>query len=321
MTLNKKKILNNQNSFEAANKGVRTTIIGIIISILLAAIKAVAGILGNSYALIADAIESASDVFTSIVVLAGLRIAQLPPDQKHPYGHGKAEPFAGIVVAIALFVAAIIIITQSIHEIITPHHAPAPFTLIVLVLVVLTKEFLFRYIIKIGTEVNSVAVKNDAWHHRSDAFTSGAAFIGISIALIGGEGYEQADDFAALFASVVIIFNAYRLLRPALDEIMDAAPSKEINQEIIYATNSVSGVIATDKCYVRKMGLDYYIDIHIIVDGNLTVHDGHEIAHNVKDYLMKTFPQISNVLVHVEPATEERLSREHIREQTNSKSK
>lgn len=321
MTLNKKKILNNQNSFEAANKGVRTTIIGIIISILLAAIKAVAGILGNSYALIADAIESASDVFTSIVVLAGLRIAQLPPDQKHPYGHGKAEPFAGIVVAIALFVAAIIIITQSIHEIITPHHAPAPFTLIVLVLVVLTKEFLFRYIIKIGTEVNSVAVKNDAWHHRSDAFTSGAAFIGISIALIGGEGYEQADDFAALFASGVIIFNAYRLLRPALDEIMDAAPSKEINQEIIYATNSVSGVIATDKCYVRKMGLDYYIDIHIIVDGNLTVHDGHEIAHNVKDYLMKTFPQISNVLVHVEPATEERLSREHILEQTNSKSK
>lgn len=321
MTLNKKKILNNQNSFEAANKGVRTTIIGIITSILLAAIKAVAGILGNSYALIADAIESASDVFTSIVVLAGLRIAQLPPDQKHPYGHGKAEPFAGIVVAIALFVAAIIIITQSIHEIITPHHAPAPFTLIVLVVVVLTKEFLFRYIIKVGTEVNSVAVRNDAWHHRSDAFTSGAAFIGISIALIGGEGYEQADDYAALFASGVIIFNAYRLLRPALDEIMDAAPSKEINQEIINATNSVSGVIATDKCYVRKMGLDYYIDIHIIVDGNLTVHDGHEIAHNVKDYLMKTFPQISNVLVHVEPATEERLSREHIREQTNIKSK
>lgn len=321
MTLNKKKILNYKNSFEAANKGVRTTIIGIITSMLLAAIKAVAGILGNSYALIADAIESASDVFTSIVVLAGLRIAQLPPDQKHPYGHGKAEPFAGIVVAIALFVAAIIIISQSIHEIITPHHAPAPFTLIVLVVVVLTKEFLFRYIIKVGTEVNSIAVKNDAWHHRSDAFTSGAAFIGISIALIGGEGYEQADDFAALFASGVIIFNAYRLLRPALDEIMDAAPSKEINQEIIYATNSVSGVIAIDKCYVRKMGLDYYIDIHIIVDGKLTVHDGHEIAHNVKDYLMKTFPQISNVLVHVEPATEERLSREHIREQTNSKSK
>lgn len=316
----RKKIINKSNSFEAANKGIRTTIIGIITSIILAAIKAIAGIMGNSYALIADAIESASDVFTSIIVLAGLRIAQLPPDQKHPYGHGKAEPFAGIVVSLALFIAALIIITQSIHEIITPHHAPAPFTLIVLIIVVITKELLFRYIIKIGHSVDSVAVKNDAWHHRSDAITSGAAFIGISIALIGGKGYEQADDYAALFASGVIIFNAYRLFRPALDEIMDAAPSNEINHEIISATNSVDGVIATDKCFVRKMGLDYYIDIHIIVDGMLTVHDGHEIAHNVKNYLMSTFPQVSNVLVHVEPATEERLQRKHIIEQTKIKS-
>lgn len=320
MTLKKKKAINNQNSFEAANKGIKTTIIGIIISLILAAVKAIAGILGNSYALIADAIESASDVFTSIIVLAGLRIAQLPPDQKHPYGHGKAEPFAGIIVAVALFIAAIFIITQSIHEIITPHHAPAPFTLIVLIIVVITKEVLFRFIIKVGQSVESVAIKNDAWHHRSDAITSGAAFIGISVALIGGDGYEQADDYAALFASGIIIFNAYRLFRPALDEIMDAAPSKEINNEIINATNSVEGVIATDKCFVRKMGLDYYIDIHIIVDGNLTVHDGHEIAHNVKDYLMSSFPQISNVLVHVEPATEERLKRGHIIEQTKNKS-
>ncbi len=319
MSIKKKKALTDKNSFEAANKGIKTTVLGIITSLFLAAIKAIAGIMGNSYALIADAIESASDVFTSIIVLAGLRIAQLPPDQKHPYGHGKAEPFAGIVVAIALFVAALIIITQSIHEIITPHHAPAPFTLIVLIIVIITKEVLFRYIIKVGDSVNSVAVKNDAWHHRSDAITSVAAFIGISIALIGGDGYEQADDYAALFASGVIIFNAYRLFRPALDEIMDAAPSNEINNDIIYATNSVDGVIATDKCYVRKMGLDYFIDIHIIVDGNISVHDGHDIAHNVKDYLMTTFPQISNVLVHVEPATEERLNRDHIREQINNK--
>lgn len=320
MTFKKKKKISDHNSFEAANKGIKTTIIGIITSLILAAVKAIAGILGNSYALIADAIESASDVFTSIIVLAGLRIAQLPPDQKHPYGHGKAEPFAGIIVAVALFIAALFIITQSIHEIITPHHAPAPFTLIVLVVVVITKEVLFRFIIKVGRSVDSVAVKNDAWHHRSDAITSGAAFIGISVALIGGEGYEPADDYAALFASGIIIFNAYRLFRPALDEIMDAAPSKEINNEIISATNSVEGVIATDKCFVRKMGLDYYIDIHIIVDGNITVHDGHDIAHKVKDYLMSSFPQISNVLVHVEPATEERLKRKHIVEQTKNKS-
>ena len=176
-----------------ANKGIRTTLIGILTSIILASIKAVAGIVGNSYALVADAIESTSDVFTSIIVLAGLKIAQKPADKTHPYGHGKAEPFAGIWVALALFIAAIIIIVQSIHEIITPHHSPAPFTLIVLVLVVLIKELLFRYIIKVGNSLDSIAVKNDAWHHRSDAMTSGAAFIGISIALIGGPGYEAVS--------------------------------------------------------------------------------------------------------------------------------
>ena len=172
------------NLSEFADIGIRTTIIGIITSIILAAIKAVAGVLGNSYALIADAIESTADVFTSIIVLTGLKIAKRPADKTHPYGHGKAEPFAGILVASALFIAAIVIIIQSIHEIITPHHSPAPFTLIVLVAVVITKEMLFRFVIKAGNIVDSVAVKNDAWHHRSDAITSGAAFIGITIALI-----------------------------------------------------------------------------------------------------------------------------------------
>ena len=191
---------------DLAEQGIHTTIIGIITSIVLAAIKAIAGVMGNSYALIADAIESASDVFTSIIVLTGLKIARRPADETHPYGHGKAEPFAGIIVAAALFIAAIVIIIQSLHEIITPHHAPAPFTLIVLVAVVITKEFLFRFIIKVGNSVDSVAVKNDAWHHRSDAITSGAAFIGIAIALIGGPGYEQADDYAAL-----VCFGYYNL--------------------------------------------------------------------------------------------------------------
>jgi cation diffusion facilitator family transporter len=275
--------------------------------------------MGNSYALIADAIESASDVFTSIVVLTGLKIAKRPADESHPYGHGKAEPFAGIIVAAALFIAAIVIIIQSLHEIITPHHAPAPFTLIVLVAVVITKEFLFRFIIKVGNSVGSVAVKNDAWHHRSDAITSGAAFIGITIALIGGPGYEQADDYAALCASAIIIFNAYRLLKPALFEIMDAAPSPEVIKKVIEASLKINGVVAIDKCFARKMGFQYYIDMHIIVDGNITVHKGHEISHEVKDKLVSTFQNISDVLIHIEPATEERLKRKHILEQTKRK--
>ncbi len=296
---------------DSADKGLKTTFIGIITSLILALIKGVAGYLGNSYALIADAIESTSDVFTSIIVLAGLRIAKKPADHNHPYGHGKAEPIAGLLVASALFLAAIIIIVQSIHEIITPHHAPAPFTLIVLVLVVLTKELLFRYVLKVGKSVDSVAVKNDAWHHRSDAITSAAAFIGISISLIGGRGYEAADDYAALLASGVIIYNAYRLFKPALYEITDAAPSPEVIVKVRQGAMNVSGVLAIDKCFVRKMGFDYFVDIHVIVDGSITVYEGHDIAHAVKDSLMEQYPKISNVLVHIEPATEERLKRQH----------
>jgi len=296
---------------ELASKGIQTTIIGILTSIILAAIKAAAGIWGNSYALIADAIESTSDVFTSLIVLTGLKIATRPADETHPYGHGKAEPFAGILVAAALFIAAIVIIIQSIHEIITPHHAPAAFTLIVLVAVVITKEFLFRYIIKVGISVDSVAVKNDAWHHRSDAITSGAAFVGISIALIGGPGYEEADDYAALCASLIIIYNAYKLFKPALFEIMDTAPSQEFVNKIIDVSLKVEDVIAIDKCFARKMGLQYYIDMHVIVYGNITASNGHQISHNVKNKLVNSFPNVSDVLIHIEPATEERLMRSH----------
>lgn len=247
--------------------------------------------------------------------MAGLKIAQRPADKTHPYGHGKAEPFAGIWVAIALFIAAVIIIVQSIHEIITPHHAPAPFTLIVLVIVVLIKELLFRYIIKVGTFIDSVAVKNDAWHHRSDAMTSGAAFIGISIALIGGEGYEEADDYAALCASIIIIYNAYRLFKPALFEIMDTAPSPDLINKIVKTSLLVDGVVAIDKCFARKMGFQYYIDMHVIVDGKITVDMGHDISHKVKNKLIESFQNISDVLIHIEPATQERLNRKHIVEQ------
>jgi cation diffusion facilitator family transporter len=307
---------NNKNLSEFANLGIKSTLIGIVSSVVLATIKAVAGILGNSYALIADAIESTSDVFTSIIVLTGLRIAKKPADENHPYGHGKAEPLAGIFVASALFIAAIIIIVQSIHEIITPQHAPEPFTLIVLVVVVFVKELLFRFVIKVGKSVDSIAVTNDAWHHRSDAITSGAVFLGISIALIGGPGYESADDCAALFASLIIIFNAFRLFKPALYEMMDAAPSPEIINNVILSAKKVEGVIAIDKCFARKMGFEYYVDMHVIVDGNISVYKGHEISHSVKNNLINSFPHITDVLIHIEPATEERLKRKHIIEQT-----
>lgn len=282
-------------------RGLKTTLIGIIASLVLAAVKIFTGIIGNSYALIADGIESLTDIFTSSIVLTGLYFASKPADENHPYGHGKAEPFAGVAVSLGIFVAAIIIIVQSLYEIITPHHAPASFTLIVLVSVIVIKESLFRFVIKVGTSVNSVAVKSDAWHHRSDAITSAAAFIGISIALIGGEGYESADDFAALFASVIIINNAYRIFKPALFELLDTAPPTQVVQKVRGVAGKVENVMGIDKCFVRKMGFDYFVDIHVLVDANLPVHKGHEIAHQVKDQLMKEYSNISDVLVHIEP--------------------
>lgn len=284
-----------------ASIGSRTTIVGILVNALLAGIKGLAGIVGNSYALIADAIESSTDVFSSLVVLSGLRIAKVPADENHPYGHGKAEPLAASVVALALIVAAAGIAVNSIREIKVPHHAPAPFTLAVLVLVVVTKETLFRYVFKTGQSVGSTAVKTDAWHHRSDALTSLAAFIGISIALIGGPGYEEADDWAALFASAVIVFNALRLLRPALLEVMDTAPSGEMVSRILQSAAQVKGVIGLDKCLVRKMGFDYYVDLHVIVNAEMSVKEAHKIGHDVKDRLRSQHPYIRDVLVHIEP--------------------
>lgn len=281
--------------------GIRTALIGIIVNAALALVKGIAGFVGNSYALIADAIESASDVVTSLVVIGGLRIAAKPRDENHPYGHGKAEPVAAMIVAFSLFGAAATIILQSIHEIITPHHAPAPFTLIVLVLVVIAKETLFRFVFRVGEQVESTAVKTDAWHHRSDAITSAAAFVGISVALIGGIGYESADDWAALFASVIIIYNAYRLFRPALDEVMDTAPPASIEVQVRSTALAVPGVLKLDKCYVRKMGLDYFVDLHVVIDGSISVREGHLIGHNVKDAICASNKRIMDVLIHIEP--------------------
>lgn len=285
----------------AAQKGIRSAMTGIVVNALLALVKGIAGFIGNSYALIADAIESASDVVSSLIVVSGLRIAAKPRDENHPYGHGKAEPIAAVIVALSLFGAALTIITQSYHEIVTPHHAPAPFTLIVLIIVVLTKEALFRSVFRVAEEVQSTAVRTDAWHHRSDAITSAAAFIGISLALIGGDGFESADDWAALFASVIIIYNAYALFRPALDEIMDAAPPADMIAQVRAAAGAVPGVLGLDKCYVRKMGLEYFVDLHVIVNGTSTVREGHRIGHDVKDAVCRALPRIADVMVHVEP--------------------
>jgi cation diffusion facilitator family transporter len=287
---------------EATSLGLNKARLGIIVNILLAITKGVAGIVGHSYALVADAIESASDIITSGVVAFGLRMAGKPADERHPYGHGKFEPLSAAIVSLILFAAAIIIAVESVKEIATPHHAPAPFTLVVLILVIIVKECLFRSVLSASETISSTALKTDAWHHRADAITSLAAFVGISIALIGGPGYETADDFAALIASVVIATNAAMLIRPAVLELIDTAPDPELIKRVRAVATTVSGVLGTHKCHVRKVGFDYFVDLDVLCDPNSTIRDGHNVAHDVGEKIHEEFPQVRKVLVHVEPA-------------------
>jgi cation diffusion facilitator family transporter len=284
--------------------GARVALLGLVTNLVLATVKIFAGVVGNAYVLIADGIESALDIGGSVVIWGGLKLAARPPDATHPYGHGKAEPIAAIVVSIGVLAAALGLAIQSVREIFLPHHAPAPYTLVVLIVVVIIKELLFRYVNRIGRDVESTAVQTDAWHHRTDAMTSVAAFIGISVALIGGEAWRSADDWAALFACVLIAGNGYRLLKPALHEIMDTAPRGDIVAAVQNAARSVSGVVEVEKCYLRKMGLSYYADLHVGVDGGISVRQGHHIAHQVKRAIQIADPRIADVLVHIEPAQE-----------------
>lgn len=286
---------------DLAERANRPVVVGMWINTALASVKIAGGIFGHSFALIADGCESFADIFSSLIVYIGLRYSVKPRDANHPYGHGKAEPLAAAVVGLALIGAGVSIAVQSVREIITPHHAPEPFTLAILAGVVLVKELMFRYGIGVGTSVESLAVRADAWHHRSDAITSAFAFVGIGIALWKGPGWESADDWAALAASAVILYNAYHQLRPAIADLSDIAPPDAIEQQVRSIAGTVEGVRGLDKCFVRKMGFEFFVDLHVLVDAEIPVREGHRIAHAVKDAIREANPRITEVLIHVEP--------------------
>jgi len=287
---------------ERLKRGLRVTFIGLALNSLLTAAKLVAGILGHSHALVADAVESLADIFSSVIVWRGLVVASEPADEDHPYGHGKAEPIAAAIVSAMLLLAAVSISIQAFGGIGHPRSAPAPFTLLVLLAVIILKECLFRFVLRESLLVESSAVHTDAWHHRSDAITSLAAAIGITVALIGGKGYESADDVAAILAAVIVAVNGWRLLRPAVNELMDRAPSREMIERIRRIAQTVPGVEAVEKCLVRKMGYLYYVDMHVEVDPQMSVQHSHEIAHEVKDKIRSEFNSVRDVLVHIEPS-------------------
>jgi cation diffusion facilitator family transporter len=285
-----------------AGRSARLVLWGVLLNVVLVVFKLTAGILGRSQALVADGVESLLDVFSSLMVWGGFRIAARPPDADHPYGHGKAEPLASLVVALAIFGAAWWIGVHSVEAILHPGLAPHWATLAVLIAVVGTKEIFSRRVMNAGRAMASSALKAEAWHHRSDALTSAAAFIGISIALIGGPGYERADAWAALAACGVIAYNGFKIARGALLEVMDTAASRDVENGVRAVAEGVEGVRRVEKCRVLKSGLSYLVDIHIHVDGDLSVRRGHEIAHAVKYALLRSPLSVTDVAVHVEPA-------------------
>ena len=280
---------------------IKATYFSIIGNTSLAIVKGLAGFFGNSYALIADAIESITDIFASFLVLFGIKYSNKPADDNHPYGHGRAEPLITFLVVGFLITSATIIAYESIQNIGTPHELPKSWTLYILGAIIIWKEYSFQLVMKRSKETNSSSLEADAWHHRSDAITSVAAFLGISIALYFGKGYESADDWAALFASGFILYNSYKIFRPALSEIMDEHLYDELVEEIRVVSLTVPGVIDTEKCFIRKAGMQYHVDLHARVEGTITVREGHDIAHDLKDTLRAQIPSLGHVLIHVEP--------------------
>lgn len=280
---------------------VKATYFSLIGNTILAIIKGLAGFFGNSYALIADAIESTTDIFSSFLVLFGIKYSNRPADENHPYGHGRAEPLITFLVVGFLIISAVIIAHESIINIQTPHNLPKTWTLFVLGAIIIWKEISFRIVLKRSVESNSSSLKADAWHHRSDAITSVAAFVGISIALFLGKGYESADDWAALFASTFILYNSYLIFRPALGEIMDEHLYDDVVLSIRKVAGTVEGIVTTEKCFIRKSGMKYHVDLHAVVDATISVKAGHDLAHTLKDTLRAEIPELGHVLIHIEP--------------------
>jgi cation diffusion facilitator family transporter len=282
-----------------------------IANTLLATAKLAAGLVGHSNALVADAVESLADLFSSVIVWRALVVAAEPADADHPYGHGKAEPIASAVVSTMLLLAAASITIQAAREILQPHEVPSAYTLLVLIVTVAIKECLFRFVMREGISVESSAVRTDAWHHRTDAITSLAAGLGISISLIGGARYAAADDAAAVVAAGIIAWNGWRMLRPAMNELMDASPDPTVADRVSRIAAATPGVARVEKCLVRKMGWLFYVDMHVEVDPQMTVQRAHEIAHKVKDEVRRELPSVHDVLVHIEPAGQKQAIEAH----------
>lgn len=270
-------------------------------NIVLTIVKGFAGIVGNSSALIADAVESLMDIFSSFFMVIGMSYAAKPADDNHPYGHGKIELLITFIIVLMLFISASWIAYDALLNFSKPQEAPAKWTLWVTMGIIAWKELVFRVIIYNAHKKNNAMLRAEAWHQRSDAISSLAALAGIGLAVMLGKGFEIADECAALFASGIILFNAWKIFRSALGEFMDEQIHDDMLQKITAVSNRVEGVENIEKCRIRKVGSTYVVDLHARVDGSLTVRVGHDISHRLKDALCEMIPELHLVNIHVEP--------------------
>lgn len=279
----------------------RAALLGLVVNLVLSAVKLTGGIVGNSFALIADAVNSIGDVITTTVVLFALRVAQRPADSEHPYGHTRAEGIAASNVALLVIVSAIFVGWEAIQRISVPHDIPPTWTLWIAGANVLIKEGLYQYKMRVGKRTGSSAIIANAWDHRSDALCSLAVFIGLMTIRLGGTRLIWADEVASLVVVAAIVWSGIQLFRSSASELMDVQADSEFVDRIREAALTVAGIEEVETLWVRKSGLEYFADIHIEVDQNLSVAAGHRIGHQVKDRLLSQFPKLRDVLVHLEP--------------------
>jgi len=280
----------------------RAAVWGVGLSVGLGVLKLAGGVFGHSSALVSDAVHSFGDALTSIAVWGSLLWAQRPADREHPYGHTRAEAVAGSNVALLLVLSGLGIGWEAATTLGEPSAAPEWYTLAIAALSIVVKEALFRYESRVAHATGSGAVRAAAWDHRLDAVGSLAVLVGLAVSFWGGPAWRAADKVAALAVAVVVLWAGGSLFWGSVQELMDRQAGPEVLDEVRREAEAVSGVLGVEKLFVRKTGLEYLVDIHVEVDPELSVREGHGVGHAVKDRLMKRLVTIKDVLVHIEPA-------------------
>jgi len=282
--------------------GKRVAVVSIAVSALLALAKILIGLVGHSTAVVADGFESAGDVVASSFVLFGFAIASRPPDEDHPYGHGRYETLTGLIVGLVLLLGGVGICYRSLQNVAGIHPPPAAYGLWPLLVSMVAKALLSGIKFKYGRRIGSSALVADAWNDFVDIISAVAAATALGLTLYDPARFWAADHYGGFAVGLIVVFTGIRVAKETSERLTDTMPSSELLAEIRTVANSVAGVRSVEKCYARSTGLQYHVDLHIDVDPDMSVRDSHEIATNVRFTLREQLDWVADVLVHVEPS-------------------